>query len=59
MSHFLTNTIAALLLVFMFVVALFSMAGDSASMDEVAHLPSGYSYLTQQDMRINPEARLQ
>jgi len=24
-------------------------------MDEVAHLPAGYSYLTQQDMRLNPE----
>ncbi|GAI57384.1 unnamed protein product, partial [marine sediment metagenome] len=24
-------------------------------MDEVAHLPAGYSYLTQKDMRLNPE----
>jgi len=24
-------------------------------MDEVAHIPAGYSYLTQQDMRLNPE----
>src|SRR3989344_1676971 len=25
-------------------------------MDELAHLPAGYSYLTQKDMRMNPEA---
>lgn len=55
MPNFFTNIIATLLLVFMFFLAVFSMAGDSASMDEVAHLPSGYSYLTQQDMRLNPE----
>ena len=24
-------------------------------MDEQAHLPAGYSYITRQDMRINPE----
>lgn len=55
MSNFFTNAIATLLLVFMFFISVFSMAGDSATMDEVAHLPSGYSYLTQQDMRLNPE----
>ena len=31
------------------------MKGDSLTMDEQAHLPAGYSYLTQQDMRLNPE----
>jgi len=31
------------------------MKDDSATMDEVAHLPAGYSYLTQKDMRLNPE----
>jgi 4-amino-4-deoxy-L-arabinose transferase-like glycosyltransferase len=50
-----TNIIAALLLAIMFVMALGSMAGDSLTMDELAHLPAGYSYLTQKDMRLNPE----
>jgi len=47
--------IASCLLIFMGVVAIFSMKGDSLTMDEVAHLPAGYSYLTQKDMRLNPE----
>ena len=50
-----TNIIAACLLIFMFAVAVFSIKDDSLTMDEVAHLPAGYSYLTQQDMRLNPE----
>lgn len=55
MSNHKTNLIAACLLIFLFLIAVFSMKGDSATMDEVAHLPSGYSYLTQKDMRLNPE----
>jgi len=55
MSNRLTNIIAACLLIFMFFLAVFSMKDDSATMDEVAHLPAGYSYLTQKDMRLNPE----
>jgi len=51
----LTNIIAACLLIFVFLIAVFSMKEDSATMDEVAHLPAGYSYLTQKDMRLNPE----
>ncbi len=47
--------IAFLLLAIMGLMAVFSVAGDSATMDELAHLPAGYSYLTQQDMRLNPE----
>ncbi len=31
------------------------MKGDSLTFDELAHIPAGYSYLTQQDYRINPE----
>ena len=50
-----TNIIAACLLIFVFFSAVFSMKDDSATMDEVAHLPAGYSYLTQKDMRLNPE----
>ena len=31
------------------------MWNDTANYDERIHLPAGYSYLTQQDMRLNPE----
>ena len=55
MSNRLTNFIAGGLLIFVFLVAFFSMKDDSATMDEIAHLPAGYSYLTQKDMRLNPE----
>lgn len=55
MSNRFTNIIAVLLLIFVFFIALLSMKDDSATMDEVAHLPAGYSYLTQKDMRLNPE----
>jgi len=50
-----TNIIAALLLIFVFTIAVFSMKDDTLTMDESAHLPAGYSYLTQKDMRLNPE----
>jgi hypothetical protein len=55
MSNRLSNSIATLLLAFMFVIAVCSIKNESLTMDELAHLPAGYSYLTQQDMRINPE----
>lgn len=55
MSNKTTNFIAAFLLTFMAVLAISSMAGDSLTMDESSHLPAGYSYLVQKDMRINPE----
>ena len=49
------NTIAFLLLTVFAVLAVTSMWNDSANYDERIHLPAGYSYLTQQDMRLNPE----
>ena len=49
------SIIAALLLIFVFFAAIFSMKDDSLTMDEMAHLPAGFSYLTQKDMRLNPE----
>jgi len=55
LSNRLTNLITAFLLTFVFLAAVFSMKDDSVTMDEVAHLPAGYSYLTQKDMRLNPE----
>lgn len=35
--------------------AVFSMKKDSLTFDELAHIPAGYSYLTKQDYRLNPE----
>ena len=55
MSNRSTNIIAVVLLLLMFCVAVFSIKDDSLTMDEKSHLPAGYSYLTQKDMRINPE----
>lgn len=39
----------------MLILATISQKEESAIMDEVAHIPAGYSYLTQKDMRLNPE----
>lgn len=55
MSNRLTTIIAALFLIFVFFITVFSMKDDSLTMDELAHLPAGYSYLTKKDMRLNPE----
>lgn len=43
------------ILIIMFVILFTSAWGDSATMDELAHIPSGYSYLSQKDFRLNPE----
>ncbi|MBU1159923.1 glycosyltransferase family 39 protein [Patescibacteria group bacterium] len=51
----LTKIFAIGLLAWMFVVIFFSAWNDSATMDELAHIPSGYSYLAEQDYRLNPE----
>ncbi len=55
MKNTTTNLIAIILMLLMFGLAFFSMLGDSLTMDELAHTPAGYSYVTQQDMRLNPE----
>ena len=55
MSNKIVYALAALMLGFMVVISFFSLLDDSAIMDEVAHLPAGYSYVTQGDMRLNPE----
>ncbi len=39
----------------MFVTMFYSSKGDSAIVDEIAHIPSGYSYITTGDYRLNPE----
>ena len=47
--------IAVIILSAMFALGFGSMLGDSAIVDEVAHIPSGYSYLKYGDYRLNPE----
>ena len=49
------NIYVFLILTVFSVLAVTSMWNDSANYDERIHLPAGYSYLTQQDMRLNPE----
>jgi len=47
--------IAPFLLTLMFGLMFFSARGDSNIVDEIAHIPAGYSYLTTGDYRLNPE----
>lgn len=51
----LPSILATILIILMIVLAVISLKQESAIMDEVAHIPAGYSYLTQKDMRLNPE----
>jgi hypothetical protein len=46
--------VAAILSVF-FVISLLNAKNDSATFDEVAHIPAGFSYVEKHDMRLNPE----
>lgn len=53
--------IAFAILVLMFLIAFFSSKGifsdpgDSGTVDEIAHIPSGYTYVKDMDYRLNPE----
>lgn len=47
--------IAGLILLTMVVSSILTMRKDSAIVDEIAHIPAGYSYVEKQDMRLNPE----
>lgn len=47
--------VAALLLLSMLIMGIGSMRNDSAIVDEIAHIPAGYSYVAKQDFRLNPE----
>jgi len=46
---------AAAMLLLMFGLGMGSMLGNSAIVDELAHIPAGYSYLKYGDYRLNPE----
>mgnify|MGYP001773355249 CR=1 FL=1 len=50
-----TKWIVPALLSFVFVLAISSSLGDSATSDENPHIVAGYSYLKMHDMRLNPE----
>lgn len=54
MNKFITG-IAIGILALMAVLMLGSSWNDSAIMDELPHIPAGYSYLVKQDYRLNPE----
>ncbi len=49
------DILATALLMSFGALAVTSMWNDNANYDERIHLPAGYSYITQQDMRLNPE----
>lgn len=49
------NTAAAIILLIMFLLMLGSIWNDSGTMDELAHIPAGFGYVTQLDYRLNPE----
>ncbi len=49
------DVVAFVLLLIMFLLALFSVKDDTFTFDETAHVAAGYSYLTQKDYRLNPE----
>ena len=51
----LTALFVGLLLTAMLLQAVLSMRLLSATTDETAHLPSGYSYLETGDLRLNPQ----
>ena len=47
--------IAIAILATQFILMLASSWNDSAIMDEMAHIPAAYSYVSQMDYRLNPE----
>lgn len=53
-DHFIL-AIAVFVLVVTSFISLINATQESAIIDEVAHIAAGYSYVTQHDMRLNPE----
>ena len=51
----LINAKAFITLGIMFVLMVTSIANDSATMDELAHIPASFGYVTEFDYRLNPE----
>lgn len=50
-----SELLAGIILMVMLLLMIGSAQGDSLTRDELAHIVSGYSYLTQHDYRLNPE----
>ncbi len=58
MKKFITDKykiIICLILLFPIIVSILNAWNDAIIYDEVAHIPAGYSYLIEHDMRLNPE----
>lgn len=58
MENFLKKNyklIVLFIMIFFVTVSVLNAKNDSATYDEVAHIPASYSYLTEHDMRLNPE----
>ncbi|MBI2039165.1 MAG: glycosyltransferase family 39 protein [Candidatus Niyogibacteria bacterium] len=53
--HKASNWLAGGMLAVMAVLMVGSVLGDSATTDEQAHIPAGFSYLSERDYRLNPE----
>ncbi|EKE25494.1 MAG: hypothetical protein ACD_5C00139G0008 [uncultured bacterium] len=52
-KHYIWVIVA--IMTFFTTVSLLNAKNDTATFDEVAHIPAGYSYITEHDMRLNPE----
>lgn len=50
-----SKSLVAIILFFMAVVSLLNAKNDSAIFDETAHIGASYSYVTQHEIRLNPE----
>ncbi|MEW5907698.1 MAG: glycosyltransferase family 39 protein [Patescibacteria group bacterium] len=55
MGDKMAKILAVIILGWMFILMFASQWNESATMDELAHIPSGYSYMALQDYRLNPE----
>ncbi|KKP68610.1 MAG: Glycosyl transferase, family 39 [Candidatus Moranbacteria bacterium GW2011_GWE1_35_17] len=49
------NIIIIIVSVIFLSISILNANNDAATFDEIAHIPAGYSYLTQHEMRLNPE----
>ncbi len=49
------NYVVAAILAIVLIVSISTALGDAGTMDEVAHIPAGYTYVKFQDFRLNPE----
>lgn len=54
-KRIITLILAGIIFLVMFFVMLKCSIGDSGTIDEIAHIPAGYSYVKYHDFRLNPE----